>query len=226
MTFYYCYDAHCGWCFGFSKVIRAFAATHQQDYHFEVLSGGMIPKENVRPVKAMAGYINEAYKRVEELSGARFGTDYLWHIQHPDLSDWFPESLTPAIALCIFKEYAADRQVQIAADFQRALFEEGRDLSDPEAYRHLLEQYGVPEKEFFEKLKMPAYEEKARYEFTLCSQLQVTGFPKLLLQVSDTKFYLVAEGFTPLETLNQRFASIQAELAEKSEDPQNLAGNS
>src|SRR5690606_18597991 len=99
--------------------------------------------------------------------------------QHPEASDWFPESLTPAIALCIFKEYAPELQVEAAADFQKSLFEEGRDLSDPEAYRHLLAGYGVPEEDFFKKLKQETYAEKARYEFALCSQLQVSGFPKL-----------------------------------------------
>lgn len=218
MTFYYCYDAHCGWCFGFSKTISTFAQQHKDRFHFEVLSGGMIPKESARPIKVMASFINDAYKRVEELTGAKFGADYLWHIQHPDDSDWFPESLTPAIALCIFKEYLPQRQVEVAADFQKALFEEGRDLSDGEAYRHLLIKYQIPDIDFYEKLTDPAYEEKARYEFALCRQLQVTGFPKLLLQTADTKFYLVAEGYTPLDTLNARLASIMNELAREQQN--------
>ncbi len=213
MTFYYCYDAHCGWCFGFSKVMAAFAERYKDFFHFEVLSGGMIPKESAKHIKAMAGFIEDAYKRVEELTGAKFGADYLWHIQNPDESDWVPESLTPAIALSVFKEYAPEKQVQIAADFQKALFEEGRDLSDGEAYRHLLEKYSVPAEAFYQKLSDPVYAEKARYEFALCRQLQVTGFPKLLLQTADTKFYLLAEGYTPLETLNARLENIMNELA-------------
>ncbi|GAB3414844.1 DsbA family protein [Niabella aquatica] len=213
MTFYYCYDAHCGWCFGFSKTIVTFAAQYKDPFHFEVLSGGMIPKESAKPIKVMAGFIGDGYKRVEELTGATFGADYLWHIQNPDQSDWVPESLTPAIALCIFKEYAPEKQVQVAADFQKALFEEGRDLSDGEAYRHLLEKYNVPAEVFYQKLTDTAYADKAKYEFALCRQLQVTGFPKLLLQVNDTKFYLLAEGYTPLETLNVRLENILNELA-------------
>lgn len=213
MTFYYCYDAHCGWCFGFSKVITQFAEQHKTDFSFEVLSGGMIPKESARPVKAIAAYINDAYKRVEELSGARFGEEYLWHIQNADESDWVPESLTPAIALSIFKEYVPAKQVQVAADFQKALFEEGRDLSDGEAYRHLLEKYNIPIGEFYKKFTDEIYKDKAVHEFSLCSQLQAAAFPKLLLQVSDTKFYLISEGYTPLETLNIRLEHILKELA-------------
>ncbi|MCH5600305.1 DsbA family protein [Niabella ginsengisoli] len=212
MTFYYCYDAQCGWCFGFSKVITQFADLYKDKFQFEVLSGGMIPKEGAKPVKAMAGYIGDAYKKVEELAGVRFGADYLWHIQNPDESDWFPESLTPAIALCVFKEYWPEQQVYIAADFQKALFEEGRDLSDGEAYRHLLEKYDIPADEFYQKFSDASYIDKAKHEFALCQQLQVTGFPKLLLQVNDTKFYLLAEGYTPLNTLNARLENILKEL--------------
>ena len=161
----------------------------------------------------MPGYVANAYQRVEELAGVQFGADYLWHIQNPDESDWFPESLTPAIALCIFKEYQPAKQVAIAADFQKALFEEGRDLSDGEAYRHLLEKYEIPVDAFYQKFSDEAYADKARHEFALCQQLQVTGFPKLLLQVNDTKFYLLAEGYTPLDTLNARLENILKELA-------------
>lgn len=202
--------------------MAAFAERYKDYFHFEVLSGGMIPKESAKPVKVMAEFIGDAYKRVEELTGAKFGADYLWHIQNPDESDWVPESLTPAIALSIFKEHVPEKQVQIAADFQKALFEEGRDLSDGEAYRHLLEKYSVPAEAFYQKLSDTAYADKARYEFALCRQLQVTGFPKLLLQTTDTKFYLLAEGYTPLETLNARLENIMNEL---STSQKNNAGN-
>ncbi|HOZ83986.1 MAG TPA: DsbA family protein [Niabella sp.] len=212
MTFYYCYDAHCGWCYGFSKSVTQFQEQYGSRFHFEVLSGGMIPKEFARPIKATARFILEEHTRVEELSGALFGPDFLWHIQNPDDSDWFPESLTPAIALCVFKDFVPQQQVQVAADIQKAQFAEGRDLSDGEAYRHLLAKYHIPEEAFFQKLKDPAYEEQARYEFALCKQLQVTAFPKLLLQVSDTKFYLVSEGYTPLATLSERVANIIKEM--------------
>lgn len=219
MTFYYCYDAHCGWCFGFSKVIAGFAQQHQDLFHFEVLSGGMIPIETAKPIAAMAGFINKSYQRVEELTGAKFGVDYLWHIQNPAESDWVPESLTPAVALCIFKEYVLNQQVAVAADFQKSLFEEGRDLSDGEAYRHLLEKYNIPAEVFYEKLSDDSYADKAKHEFALCRQLQVTGFPKLLLQVSDAKFYLVSEGYTPLETLNARLENILTELSAATRGP-------
>src|SRR5689334_22634591 len=144
----YCYDAYCGWCYGFSPVIKKIAEEYKDRFAFEVLSGGMIITDHPRHMGVMAEYIKKAYKTVEEYSGVEFGPDYLWHINHPDMSDWFLTSEKPAIAMCIFKDYHSEQQVAFAADLQYALHYEGRDLCDDEAYRHLLEKYNIPADDF------------------------------------------------------------------------------
>lgn len=208
---YYCYDAYCGWCYGFSPVIKKIFLEYKDKLSFEVLSGGMIPADNPRPIAATAGYISEAYKRVEEMTGIEFGKDYLWHIFHPAESDWFPHSEKAAIALCIFKDILPEQQVLFATDLQYALHYEGRDLTDDEAYRHLLEKYELNADNFYSKLHDASYKEKAHYEFSLCRQLQVTGFPALLLQTGDAKFYLVTRGYTSYENVKARIDNILKE---------------
>lgn len=210
----YCYDAYCGWCYGFSPVITKLEKEYNTRLQFEVLSGGMIFPETPQHFAPMATYIQTAYKRVEELTGIKFGEDFLWHVFNPDKTDWYPHSEMPAIALCILKEYHPEKAVQIAAGLQYALNYEGRDLTDKEAYRHLLPKYNVPEEEFYTKLKTEEYREKAYYEFALVKQLQVTGFPCVLLQVSDSKFYLLSQGYTDYETLKGRVDKVLSELSE------------
>jgi putative protein-disulfide isomerase len=208
---YYCYDAYCGWCYGFSKVIIRIAEEYK-DLDLEVLSGGMIPAESAKPISRIAPYIKNEYKRVEELTGIKFGKDYLWHIEHPELSDWRPNSVIPAIALCIFKEYYPDRSVFIVSDIQYALHYEGRDLTDDESYRPLLSKYNIPPVDFYRKLHSEEYKEKAYYEFALVKQLKVNGFPSTLLQVADTKFYLLSRGYTDYETFRERIESVLKEI--------------
>ncbi|RYY97759.1 MAG: DsbA family protein [Chitinophagaceae bacterium] len=208
MTLYYCYDAYCGWCYGFSPVITRIADEYKDRLGVEVLSGGMIRPEQPTPFGPMAKYIQTAYGRVEELSGVKFGEDFLWHVFHPDETDWFPDSTMAAIALCILKEHAPGRQAEAAADLQYALNFEGRDLTDPEAYRHLLPKWGIPEEAFYAKLQSDEYREKAQYEFALVQQLQVSGFPAVLLQVDDLKFYLLASGYTDYDTLKGRIEAV------------------
>ena len=214
MTIYYCYDAYCGWCYGFSPVIRRIYEEYRHLLAFETLSGGMILPEEPQPIGVMAGYIQKAYKTVEERTGIRFGEDWLWHIFHPEESDWYPSSEKPAIAMCVFKDYYPDDTIVFAGDLQYALHVEGRDLTDDEAYRHLLEKYKIPATDFYAKLHDPAYKEKAYYEFALMRQLKVTGFPTVFLQVSDSKFYLLARGYTDYATVKAAIDGVLKETGE------------
>lgn len=209
---YYCYDAYCGWCYGFSPVIKKLAAEYAHEFYFEVLSGGMISVEQQKPVSAIASYVSSAYKNVEAMTGIRFGDDFLWHIFNPDESDWILCSEKSAIALTIFKEWFPEKQMEFASDLQYALNFEGRDLTDDEAYRHLLAKYEIDPETFYEKLHSEAYRDKARYEYALCQQLQVTGFPQVLMQVNDQKLYLLAKGYTDYETLKSRIEAVKKEI--------------
>ncbi len=175
---------------------------------FEVLSGGMILPEKPVHISATAHYIASAYKNVEDLSGMKFGNDYLWHIFNPDLSDWYPHSEKPAIALCILKEYYPDKAVDFASALQYALHFEGRDLTDDEAYRHIIEKYSIQEEAFYQKLHSDSYKQMAHYEFALVKQLKVEGYPAVFLQLSESKFYLLAKGYTDENALTQRIMDI------------------
>lgn len=200
----YCYDAYCGWCYGFSPVIKKIADEYKDKLDVDVLSGGMILPEKPTHFDTIAPYIQKAYKTVEDHTGIKFGQDFLWHVFNYEDSDWYPNSEKPALALSIFKEFYPDRAVEFAGDLQYSLNYEGRDLTDDEAYRHLLEKYSIQPEVFYEKLKSEEYTEKAYYEFSLVKQLQVTGYPAVLLQLSDTKFYLLARGYTDYDSLKER----------------------
>ncbi len=211
-TLIYCYDAYCGWCYGFSPVIKKLAEKFKNELFVEVLSGGMVLPEEPVHISATASYIAEAYKRVEELTGIEFGQDYLWHINNPEESDWYPHSLKPATALGIVKEVQAESALAFATDLQYALHYEGRDLTDDEAYRHLLEKYKLDAEDFYTKLKSEKYKEVAQYEFALCKQLQVTGYPTVFIQSSDSKFYLVAQGYTGYDVMEERVRKVLEEI--------------
>ena len=204
----YCYDAYCGWCYGFSPVIKKIAVEYKDALETDVLSGGMILPEKPTHIEEIARYIQKAYLTVEETTGIKFGKDFLWHIFNYEDSDWYPNSEKPAIAMCIFKDYYPERAVEFAGDLQYALNFEGRDLTDDEAYRHLLEKYSIQPETFYQRLKSDEYKEKAYYEFALCKQLQVTGYPAVLIQTGESKFHLVARGFTDYDSLKQRIDAV------------------
>ncbi len=63
-TIIYCYDAYCGWCYGFSPVIKKIAGDYKDEMEIEVLSGGMMIGEGVMPIEKIGPYIQTAYKSV------------------------------------------------------------------------------------------------------------------------------------------------------------------
>jgi putative protein-disulfide isomerase len=208
----YCYDSYCGWCYGFSPVIKKIAEEYSLQLDVEVLSGGMMIGENKMPIEKIGPYIQGAYKRVEALTGIKFGDDFLWHTANPDKSDWIMNSEKPAIALCILKEIYPERQLEFASDLQYALNYEGRDLDDDEAYRHLLEKYTVSEEDFYTKLKSEEFKEKAYYEFALCKQLNVDSYPQVLIQLHSNKFYLITKGFSTYEEVKNGIEKALSEI--------------
>lgn len=212
MKLIYCYDAYCGWCYGFQPVMKKLRAKYKDDLEFEILSGGMMLPEQPVHISVTADVIKASYPRVEEMTGVKFGEDYLWHIYNPDLSDWFPSSEKPAVALAIIKELNNELAFDFAADLQVSLFSEGRDLTDDEAYRHLLEKYHVDVEFFYESLHSDRYKEMAHLEFDIVKRLQVKGFPAVLLQVSMDKFYLMSSGYLDFDSLDSRFQNVFAEL--------------
>ena len=118
-----------------------------------------------------------------------------------------------AIALCIFKEYYPERQLEFATDLQYALNYEGRDLDDDEAYQHLLEKYSIQPEAFYSKLKSEVYKKMAYYEFALMKQLQVNGYPTVFIQTGELKFVMVARGYTPYDDLKERIENVLKETA-------------
>ena len=209
----YCYDAYCGWCYGFSQVIKKITEDYKTKLEIEVLSGGMMIGEEVMPIEKIGPFIQKSYKRVEELTGIKFGEDFLWHINNPTKSDWVMNSEKSAIALCIFKEYYPERQLEFATDLQYALNYEGRDLDDDEAYLHLLEKYSIQPEAFYRKLKSDEYKEAAHYEFALMKQLQVNGYPTVFIQTGELKFVMAARGYTVYEELKERIENVLKEIA-------------
>jgi putative protein-disulfide isomerase len=204
----YCYDAYCGWCYGFSPVIKRIAEEYKGKFNVEVMSGGMMTGERVMPIEKIGPYIQSSYKRVEELTGIKFGEDFLWHVNNTDKSDWLMNSEKPAIALCIFKEYYPERQLEFATDLQYALNYEGRDLDDDEAYKHLLEKYSIQPEAFYAKLKSEDFREMAYYEFATMKQLQVNGFPCVFIQTGELRFVMIARGYTAYEDVRERIENV------------------
>lgn len=212
MNLIYIYDAYCSWCYGFGDVLKRVQEEYKDLLNVEVISGGMVLPDVPQPISVIAEPIASGYKRVEELTGVKYGPDFLWHVLEPEKSDWYPDSLMPSTAVSIIKAMYPERALEFVVDIQLALFNEGRDLTDPEAYRHLLDKYNLDADDFYEKLKSEEFQDAARYDFAMAKQLRAPSFPYLLLQENESKFHLMAKGFADFELLSKRLNNAIAEI--------------
>jgi putative protein-disulfide isomerase len=204
-TLVYIYDALCGWCYGFSPVMKRLHETYRDQLHFDVLSGGMVMGSRVGPIGQVAPYIAWAYKQVEERTGVTFGEGFLKGVLEPGTAIFSSEK--PGIALTVFKSERSDEAVSFAHDLQRAVYFEGLDLQADPTYAALVQPYGLEGTAFVEKLNDFRFKQKTYAEFQAVSKLGVTGFPTVLLLTPEKK-YVLSRGYAPFEELDGRLRQV------------------
>lgn len=203
-TITYIYDALCGWCYGFSPVIRQFHQQYADAFDFTVLSGGMMTGARVKPISASMAYIEQAYKVVEDRTGVRFGEAYLTNILQP--GTYVSDSEKPGMAMTLFKAILPESDqsgaaVAFAGTLQQALYRDGVDLNVDAAYGPLVEPFDIDPGEFVAHLSDPAIKEQTWAEFNLVSQYGITGFPTVIATVGDN-LYALARGYVPYAQLD------------------------
>jgi putative protein-disulfide isomerase len=205
----YVYDALCGWCYGFSQAIMECYEKHKDSFEFEVLSGGMMIGDRVGSINKIAPFIKSAYHSVESTTGIKFGEPYLRHLEEGTM---ILDSEMPSIALSVFKLYFPEMAVPFVHDLQNAIYFDGKNPNEYDTYRYLAVNFGIDPDEFEAKMKLETSKEAAFYDFALVKQLRVESFPAVLIQTSETGFYLIAKGFTDYDTLELRINNVLKEL--------------
>ncbi len=205
-TIIYIYDAICGWCYGFSPVMKTIYEKYKDKFDFQVLSGGMILGDRVAPIAQMRDVIKNSYKRVEETAGVKFGDKFI--NEAVEEGTMIMSSEKPSIALSVFKTYFPQKAVLFASDLQFALNYDGLDLNDDNTYKSIIKKYKIPEGEFIGKLNDEEFRQLAYYDVALSRQLQVTGYPAAFIKTPDMEFFMIAKGYANLETMELRIQNV------------------
>jgi putative protein-disulfide isomerase len=193
----YVYDPMCGWCYGFSPVIKEVESEYKHKFNFEIISGGLIVGEREGPIGDFADYILSAYKRVESTTGIKFGEPYLELLKK---KEYFTSSVKPSIALSYIKTINPEIAISFAHDMQRLFYFEGKLLHLKESYLPLIEKYHLEKESFFNALDSEEFKLKAFTDFSTSKQLGITGFPTVLI-LKDGKYQVICSGFTSKKDL-------------------------
>lgn len=204
-TVIYVYDALCGWCYGFSPVMKRLQENFHDTVGFRVVSGGMVLGERAGEIGKVAPYIKGAYKRVEELSGVVFGQPFLDAL---DEGSMLFSSDAPSRALTLFRRQHPEQQVAFAHALQSAIYSAGLPPVAASTYETLAAQFGIPDPQgFANAMNAPDVHKETASDYAEARQLQANGFPAVYVKHGST-YYKIAHGFTDYASLEARLQQV------------------
>jgi putative protein-disulfide isomerase len=209
ITLYYFYDALCGWCYGFSPVLKQMADRYTGEVvKLEVISGNMVPDEGAAPIGGMAEYILSALPRLESMTGVKVGEVYKDILRD---GTRVYSSGRPCRALAWWKSQQPTRQAAFASYLQAGIFQEGLPTDGDALYEFVAAKLGMEATALLNALgdEQVAYAANAEAQFA--RELGITGFPAMV-GLKEGKFYLLTRGYVSMEQLQatlQEFAGLQ-----------------
>jgi putative protein-disulfide isomerase len=205
----YCYDPLCGWCYGFSPVIKKLEAEFGDRLPFIAYSGGMATGERAAPIGEAFAYIKQALGTVEQRTGVTFGQGFKDLLED---GSYIYNSEPPARALTIFKSVSNNSSISFAHALQAAIFGGGKSLNDQVVLSKIAEAEGLDAEVFLKLFEEEKYQQKTRDEFAFVQQMGVSGFPTLLYREAR-KLYILSRGYQAYEPLQQTIDKLLKEGA-------------
>lgn len=175
---HYFFDPMCGWCYGASSLIEALhdSADFELIYH----PGGMMRRQAIDP--SFRQHILRSDEMIAEKTGAVFGDAYKTRVvSNQEL---------------VFDSYLATRAILVAEDMglnpftmlkaiQASHYQDGGHIEVLDTLKGLAVQYGLDESIWVEKMQQTeALVSDVIFDTQkLMSQLQVNGYPTLMVEV-------------------------------------------
>lgn len=157
----------------------------------------------IRPVAESMGYIEQAYKTVEDRTGVKLGEAYRNNLLRA--GTYLSDSQPPGQAMTLFKQHLPHRAVEFAGTLQTALYYDGINLNQPENYGPLVEPYGLNPADFVAHLNDETIVQATLAEFEQVAEWGIGGFPSVIFD-TGTQLMLVARGYLPLDALETNMA--------------------
>jgi len=187
----YVFDPLCGWCYGFSPVIKQAYDTYKDKADFKVITGGMIIGDQISPIGKIAEFLKGATARVTERTGAEFSTLFLDTIltEGTQLLSILTEgtqllsSMEPSIAVQICKAEKPERIFDFMSELHKDIYISGLKTAIPTDYARLAKKMGLDEKIFINELNENTFKQLAMQDFQEAGALGVDSYPAVLISI-------------------------------------------
>ena len=199
-TLYYFGDPMCSWCWGFKPVLDQVDREYPELERVTVM-GGLRGGEDLPMNDELAEMIQSAWNRIEDSTGQPFNHD-LWR-QHRPLATTLPAC--KAVLSARLLDPKAEWPYMVG--MFKAYFNEVMDPSQRETHLRVAEQQGFDREEFSAMLDSDKVEEALQEDLRTTRRFGITGFPSVVLTVSDTH-YLISPGYQPIETMRRAINTV------------------
>jgi putative protein-disulfide isomerase len=205
MQLIYVADPMCSWCWGFSSNALS-ALLNDEPHELTLVMGGLRPGTTEPLGAAKAAEILGHWQRVAQTSGAPFAA-----APHAVLSDpAFVYDTEPACrAVIVVRERWPDQAWAYLKAVQQAFYADARDITQAAVLAAVAAECGLPDDEFRAALDSPAAREATARDFVQAQEWGIRGFPALIAQHGG-RLHMVANGYTPVETLRERLQHVMA----------------
>jgi putative protein-disulfide isomerase len=200
LTYYF--DPLCGWCYGFSAVMKAFEEKYGAECDIEIVPGGMLAGERAVPMKELSEFLTQAYPSVEQLAGVKFGKPFTEGTLK-DSTVMFTSD-PASLAMAAFSEFVPGARLQFASLLHKAIYERGVYPTDTGAFAALAGIFAIDSAAFRAKMREPQVQQRMQQGYRQALNAGLNGFPTVFLEHNGRK-QIIAEGYTPFSTLEQRY---------------------
>lgn len=181
---YYVVDPMCSWCYGFAPALKNVKDKLRDGVTMELVMGGLAPDSDVPMDEQTKGYVQHAWRAVEEQTGVPFNHDF-WTKCAPRRSTY------PSCRAVILARKQGLEWEMLKA-IQSAYYLEARNPSDADTLMDLAEGLGMDSVQFAHDLESNETQQQLKADFDQRRKLGATSFPSIGISVDGTPGILCA----------------------------------
>lgn len=200
----YVMDPHCGWCFGFGKVILALFEGYKNNpsIQFDIRLGGLF----YPAIKTGSEFAKEKQpiaNRIEALAKVKFAKSYFTHVLGPGN---YLDSEPPARAILTIKAMQPELLVPFTERLLEKEFMQGKNCSFDKTIFETVDEFKIDLDKFTALFCSPTQKQKTVTEFQETRSM-VNGYPVLFIQDKD-QLTKLAGGYAPLARLEHKINAL------------------
>ena len=200
----YVMDPHCGWCFGFGKVVLELFERYKNNplVNFDIKPGGLF----YPAIEIEEGFADDKRpiaKRIEELANVKFSENYFTKVLG---SGSLLDSEPPARTILCIKEINRDILVPFTERLLEKEFIFGKNTSLNETIFENVKEFKIEETAFERRYHSAEMKQKVILEFQQARSM-ATGFPVLFVKHKN-QLTKLAGGYAPTERLVKKIEAI------------------